>query len=292
MMLAQKSNQTGELKLADKKWDTTFAIADMALKMFDEGMPITDIAFVMNLNPDCIEGKLKLAKAFPQGKRWKDVGIDIYTWASQYPNPQQIVDNAWNKNQRADYLREDFKKFRGEGFPVPVPARVESQTPIEILLDVDEDGITTAQKLYAFLTANPNANNYSRWVKTSIEKNKFAKEGIDFEVYVMDEVNPIGGRPSRDYKLTATFAKKLAMVSQTENGEAARDYYVRVEQNAKDFANGKLDCISPQGGAMRPMDAAKLILETADRFKDHLPRICLNKMIETVMELRRVNQLN
>ena len=38
------------------------------------------------------------------------------------------------------------------------------QTPIEIALGVDENGMTTASKLYSFLELNP--SNYSKWCKT------------------------------------------------------------------------------------------------------------------------------
>ena len=38
-----------------------------------------------------------------------------------------------------------------------------NQTPIEIALGVDENGMTTAKKLYEFLELNP--SNYSKWIK-------------------------------------------------------------------------------------------------------------------------------
>jgi phage anti-repressor protein len=133
-----------------------------------------------------------------------------------------------------------------------VSSRVEKQTPIEILLGVDKEGMTTAKKLYAFLELNP--VNFSRWCKKNIVENIFADANIDYLRLFLQEETPTGGKIERiDYKITASFAKKLAMISPTEKGEEARNYFVRVEQNAKGFANGKMDCISPQGGAMRPI---------------------------------------
>lgn len=51
------------------------------------------------------------------------------------------------------------------------------QTPIEIALGVDENGMTTASKLYSFLELNP--SNYSKWCKTNITENEFAEENGD-----------------------------------------------------------------------------------------------------------------
>ena len=76
------------------------------------------------------------------------------------------------------------------------------------------------------------------------------------------------------------------MASQTPKGEEAREYFIRVEQNAKNFANSKLHCTTPQGGAFTSQEAADLILDIADRFKDHLPLECVKKMAMTAIELR------
>lgn len=49
-----------------------------------------------------------------------------------------------------------------------------SQTPIEIALKIDENGMTTASNLYAFLELEP--KNFSHWCLRNIKKNKFAVE--------------------------------------------------------------------------------------------------------------------
>ncbi len=54
----------------------------------------------------------------------------------------------------------------------------EFQTPIEIALGVDENGMTTAKRLYEFLELNP--SNYSKWYKTNITENEFAIENEDY----------------------------------------------------------------------------------------------------------------
>ncbi len=105
------------------------------------------------------------------------------------------------------------------------------RTPIEILLRIDENGMTTARNLYDFLELDK--SNYSRWTRVNIAENFFAEENIDYFSFVInDERNP---KPTTDYKLTAAFAKKLAMTSHTERGEQARNYFVKVEDTLKKF---------------------------------------------------------
>lgn len=110
-------------------------------------------------------------------------------------------------------------------------------------MGIDENGMTTARKLYEFLGMD--FKNYSRWVKNNITANEFAEESVDYWVFVMNEENPLGGRPTQDYKLSASFAKKLSMMSKTENGEIARQYFVRVEDGMKEVAR-RLQGMSPE----------------------------------------------
>jgi anti-repressor protein len=109
-----------------------------------------------------------------------------------------------------------------------------NMTPIEIALQIDENGLTTAKKLYEFLELE--TKNYSRWCKTNITDNEFADENTDYEVFVIKEENPLGGRPTQDYKLTAKFAKKLSMTAKNEKGEQARNYFIGVEDKLKEVA--------------------------------------------------------
>ena len=114
-----------------------------------------------------------------------------------------------------------------------MPARAERQTPIEVALGVDAEGMTTAKNLYAFLELHPAA--YSRWLKKNIKENIFAELNQDYfplNTNVEREISAFEAKQQNtDYKLTASFAKKLAMSSQTP-GELAREYFIRVEQNA------------------------------------------------------------
>ncbi|WP_312503917.1 antA/AntB antirepressor family protein [Lacrimispora sp.] len=104
-------------------------------------------------------------------------------------------------------------------------------TPIESVLGIDEDGMTTAKKLYEFLELNP--SNYSKWCRRNILENEFAEENIDYWAFVPKDEREFNPNPTQDFKLTAHFAKKLSMTQKNERGEQAREYFTRVEDGAK-----------------------------------------------------------
>jgi anti-repressor protein len=106
------------------------------------------------------------------------------------------------------------------------------QTPIEIALGVDENGMTTARKLYAFLELAQ--GQFSRWAKSNIVDNEFATENEDFWRFDINVETPTGGIVKRDdYKLTAHFAKKLSMKGNGEKAEEAREYFTHLEERVK-----------------------------------------------------------
>lgn len=108
---------------------------------------------------------------------------------------------------------------------------IKMQTPIEIALGVDENGMTTARKLYAFLELD--SRNYSRWCKSNIVENEFAEENVDYWAFVIDEERNFNPNPTTDYKLTAHFAKKLSMKGNGAKAEEARDYFTTLEERVK-----------------------------------------------------------
>ena len=114
-----------------------------------------------------------------------------------------------------------------------------SLTPIEIALGIDKDGMTTARKLYEYLELAK--GQFSRWVKTNILDNAFAEDGTDYRGFDIS----VEGNPTRDFKLTARFAKKLSMTQKNERGEQAREYFTRVEDGAKKMVL-QLQDMSPQ----------------------------------------------
>ncbi len=107
---------------------------------------------------------------------------------------------------------------------------ISSQTPIEIALKIDENGMTTASNLYAFLKLHP--AHFSNWCRRNIKNNKFAIENEDYISFTVEgeRHNP---KPKTDYKLSSDFAKKLSMTGNTERHEQARQYFVACEQGLK-----------------------------------------------------------
>jgi anti-repressor protein len=91
-----------------------------------------------------------------------------------------------------------------------------------------------ARDLYIFLGLD--TANYSRWAKSNIVENPYAARWDDWELFFTIEENPAGGRPSTDYLLSSGFAKKLAMMSKSERGEQARDYFLECERLAQNSA--------------------------------------------------------
>ena len=133
-----------------------------------------------------------------------------------------------------------------------------NQTPIEIALGVDENGMTTAKKLYEFLEMD--SSNYSRWCKSNITGNEFAEENVDYWAFVIND--EWGGQATTDYKLTASFAKKLSMKGNGEKAEQARQYFITVEDKAKEMVINRQQ-LSPQMQMLYGMldGQAKLELE-------------------------------
>lgn len=103
------------------------------------------------------------------------------------------------------------------------------QTPIEVALGVDENGMTTAKRLYEFL--DKDISHYSRWFKKNILDNEFAEENTDYFPFATN--GECGGQVSMDAKITASFAKKLSMMQKNQKGESARNYFVGIENGAK-----------------------------------------------------------
>ena len=113
------------------------------------------------------------------------------------------------------------------------------QTPIEIALGIDEDGMTTARKLYEFLELAK--GQFSRWSKTNITENPFAEENVD---YWGVDIN-VEGNIVQDFKLYAKFAKKLSMQGKNERAEQAREYFSTLDDKVKEVAINRQQ-LSPQ----------------------------------------------
>lgn len=104
------------------------------------------------------------------------------------------------------------------------------QTPIEIALGIDENGMTTARALYEFLSGE--RSNFSKWAKRNIEQNEFFEENKDWWGFV----TVTNGNQCKDYRLTTDFAKHLSMESHSSKGKIARQYFIKVENGMKELA--------------------------------------------------------
>lgn len=151
----------------------------------------------------------------------------------------------------------------------------DTRTPIEIALDIDSNGMTTARKLYDFLELA--SSQFARWCKTNIIDNEFAEENIDYWTLDIDVENPLGGRPSQDFRLTAHFAKKLCMKGNGERAEQAREYFSHIEEKVKETAINRAS-LSPQMQMLMGMVEAQARQELEQkRQADQLNRIESNQ---------------
>lgn len=107
---------------------------------------------------------------------------------------------------------------------------IDMRTPIEVALNIDSEGMTTARKLYDFLGLAQ--GQFSRWAKTNITDNEFATENENYWGFDID----VEGNKAVDYKLTAHFAKKLSVKGNSEKAEQAREYFTTVEERVKQKA--------------------------------------------------------
>lgn len=117
---------------------------------------------------------------------------------------------------------------------------VSSQTPIEIALQIDENGMTSLRNLYEFLELSP--SQFTRWCKRNVLDNPFATENIDYFTLRLDVDSSVKGQSKLEYKITSDFAKQLSMTVKNERGQEARKYFIACEQGLK-IATQKLQSI-------------------------------------------------
>lgn len=144
-----------------------------------------------------------------------------------------------------------------------------NQTPIEIALGIDEEGMTTARKLYAFLELAQ--GQFARWCKRNIIENDFATENEDYWGF---DINVEGNKVS-DYKLSAPFAKKLSMQSKTAKGEQARQYFLKVEDKLKETVSRAVP-MSPLEQLQLQAQAILQVNEKVDALDKELERFKLD----------------
>lgn len=85
------------------------------------------------------------------------------------------------------------------------------------------------RNLHAFLDVG---KDFTNWVKVQIDRARL-KENRDFVVFAQKGVNPSGGRPTMEYHFTIDAAKHISMMSGTDKGYEAREYFLECERIAK-----------------------------------------------------------
>ena len=101
-----------------------------------------------------------------------------------------------------------------------------NKTPIDIALQIDNEGYTTSKKLYFWLYEN--GSHYAKWLKENILENPYADRS-EFSP-VLRKHQKQGGRPTEDYKITASLAKRISMAAKPGRGEEARIYFLGCEK--------------------------------------------------------------
>lgn len=138
-------------------------------------------------------------------------------------------------------MRENRKAKSETGSPVVSSnLDISSQTPIEIALKIDEDGMISLRNLYEFLELSP--SQFTRWCKRNVLDNPFATENIDYFTLRLDVDTSVKGQSKLEYKITSDFAKQLSMTVKNERGQEARKYFIACEQGLK-IATQKLQSI-------------------------------------------------
>lgn len=166
----------------------------------------------------------------------------------------------------------------------------------ELIKVTERDGkqLVSARDLYRKLELAD--GQFARWARTNIVENPYAIENEDwvgFDIYVE-------GNSTKDYALVLSFAKKIAMMSKTEEGNKIRDYFLECERRAKKSATKNL----PQ----TYIEALEALLESekqkqqlqieAKEVNDHIQRLTHDNKTYTTSEiakelnLKSANQLN
>ena len=96
-------------------------------------------------------------------------------------------------------------------------------------IDGEETNAVNARDLHAFLG---NRDRFTSWIKDRIDQFGFV-ENQDFSTF---SENSEKGRPRKEYLISISMAKELAMVERTPKGKEARLYFIECERRAKEAA--------------------------------------------------------
>lgn len=128
---------------------------------------------------------------------------------------------------------------------------------MELIKITERNGnkVVSARELYQFLGYNN--TQWKRWYEKNIINNDFVIENEDYLGF--DTMS--SGNKVKDFALKIDFAKKISMLSRTEKGEEARNYFLKCEQILKN------QIIIPSTYAEALLEAGRLALEVETKNK-------------------------
>ncbi|UZR99983.1 antA/AntB antirepressor family protein [Chondrinema litorale] len=100
------------------------------------------------------------------------------------------------------------------------------------LIKIYQGNLVSAKELHAFLGVG---RDFSTWFSQRVKRYSF----IEKKDFTPISGKSTGGRPSKDYAVTLSMAKQLAMVENNDNGRAAREYFIQAEEALKALAKNK-----------------------------------------------------
>ena len=93
-------------------------------------------------------------------------------------------------------------------------------------VNYDNDRITlSARELHEFLGIG---TEFAKWMQRMCEYG--FSENQDYRVFVKNDDNSKGGRPSTDYEITLDMAKEIAMIQRSDKGKEVRQYFLELER--------------------------------------------------------------
>jgi len=102
------------------------------------------------------------------------------------------------------------------------------------------------------------SRDFSDWMQSNLKRARMV-ENRDYEVSYDHVGNSSGGRPRTEYVLTLDCAKHIGMLSETERGYEAREYFIDCERRAEDV--GRLPVA--QNLSVDPLDMVQLMIDKA-----------------------------
>lgn len=83
----------------------------------------------------------------------------------------------------------------------------------------------SARELHVFLGIG---TEFAKWMQRMCEYG--FSENQDYRVFVKNDDNSKGGRPSTDYEITLDMAKEIAMIQRSDKGKEVRQYFLELER--------------------------------------------------------------